>query len=85
MIKTTRAKTIYERLHSVEKNSKFEIAALFHHLFVEGKSAPISKLEFLWTEQSRSCYIALALVNSTVWGHEILNIWKNSKIDDILL
>ena len=41
-----RAKTIQERLHSVERNSNFEIAALFHHLHGKGKSAAILKLEF---------------------------------------
>ena len=42
-----RAKTTKERLHSVNKNSNFEIAAFFHHLNGKGKSAAISKLELL--------------------------------------
>ena len=46
----TKAKTIYEQLHSAEENSNFEIAALFYHLCCKGKSAPISKLDFIWTE-----------------------------------
>ena len=58
----TRAKTIQERLHSVKNNSKFEIAALFHHLYSEGKSAPMSKLELFLTEWNRS-YIVLTLVS----------------------
>ena len=32
-------------LHSVKNNSNFEIATLFYHLYSEGKSAAISKLE----------------------------------------
>ena len=44
MIKT-RAKRIKERLHSVNKNSNFDIAALFQQLYVEEKSASISKLK----------------------------------------
>ena len=49
-----------ERLHSVKNNSNFEIAALFHHLYSEGKSAPISKLELFLTEWNRS-YVVFAL------------------------
>ena len=36
--------------HSVEKNSNFDIAALYG----KGKNAAISRLEFIWTEWSRS-------------------------------
>ena len=35
-----------KQIHSVDKNSYFEIVALFHHLYGEEKSAAISKLEF---------------------------------------
>ena len=59
--KGVRAKKIQERLHSVKINFNFEIAALFHHLDSEGKSAPISKLELFVTEWNRS-YIVLALI-----------------------
>ena len=56
-----RAKTIYERLHSVKDNPNFEIVALFHHLDSEEKSAPISKLELFLTEWNHP-YIVFALV-----------------------
>ena len=42
----------------MENYSNFEISALFHHLCIEGKSAPISKLESFLTEWNRS-YIFL--------------------------
>ena len=35
-----------EQLHAVEKNSIFEIAALFYQVYGEGKSTAISKLDF---------------------------------------
>ena len=57
----TRAKTKYERLHSVKNNSNFEIAAFFPSPYRWWKSAAISKLELFLTEWSRS-YIFLALV-----------------------
>ena len=38
-----------------------EIAALFHHLYSEEKSAPISKLELFFTEWNRS-YVVFAIV-----------------------
>ena len=47
-----------------KRKSNFEIAALFHYLYGEGKSAAISKLDF-FIEWSRS-YIALALGVITV-------------------
>ena len=53
---------ILERLHSVKNNSQFEIAALFHPLYGEEKSASISKLELFLTEWSRS-NIVLALAD----------------------
>ena len=48
---------ILERLHSVKNNSQFEIAALFHPLYGEGKSASISKLESNFTEWKRSYFV----------------------------
>ena len=52
-----RAKTIWEQLNSLKNNSNFEIAALFHLLYGEGKSVVISKLELSLTEWSRSYFV----------------------------
>ena len=57
-----KAKTILERLHSVKNNSYFEIAALSHYLYGEGKRAANSKLELFLDERSRS-YMVFALVH----------------------
>ena len=61
----SRAKTIKERLNSVENNSNFEISALFHHLYGKRKRATISKLELFLTEWSRS-YFFFALASFKV-------------------
>ena len=57
MVFVLRAKTIWEQLHSVKKNSNFEIAALFHDLYGEERNAAISKLELFLTEWSRSYFV----------------------------
>ena len=44
-----------------KRNPILKLPRYFINLHGEGKSAAISKLEFLWTEWSRS-YIALALI-----------------------
>ena len=46
-----------------KKNYNVEIAAVFHYLHGKGKSAANSKLEYFWTEWSRS-YIALTLLSA---------------------
>ena len=51
---------ILSLVHSVKKNSNFEIAPLFHHPYGEGKSAAISKLELFLPKRSLS-YIFFAL------------------------
>ena len=38
-------------------NVCFEFAALFHHLYGQGKRAAISKLELILTEWSRSYFV----------------------------
>ena len=49
----TRTKTMLEQLHAVEKNSIFEIAALFYQVYGEGKSTAISKLDFYILSETR--------------------------------
>ena len=56
--------TAKERLHSVKK-SNFEIAAIFHHLYGERKSAAISKIELFLTQRIRP-YIVFALDDHSI-------------------
>ena len=58
-----RAKKTKKRIHSVDKNSYFEIVALFHHLSGEEKSAAISRLDFFGLNGVVLIHIVLAKVS----------------------
>ena len=61
----TRVQTVQERLRVKENNASFEIAALFHRLCGDGKSAVISKLALslstLRGRSSNDCTLNLTL------------------------
>ena len=52
----TRVQTVQERLRVNKDNASFEIAALFHRLCGDGKSAVISKLALSLSTLSRSLH-----------------------------